>query len=198
MKGALRNFGALLVVLMTLTAPPARAQLMIGHMFHGHGNCSIQTGPFPVEFAAYQVPGPGEDQNIAIHPHCDHIPTPGAVRLSIDLMEPAEREIPLALRLVRIDNGEEKELISVPAKTYPAGVVALETKLDRDGQYALLLDVAKSSSNSGGQIRIPMHVGDQAGGHGLSWLTLAIGAILLAAAGSAAWFWLRRPPPAKA
>lgn len=198
MKGTLRNSGELLVVLLALMALPAYAQLMIGHMFHGHGSCTIETGTFPVEFAAYQVPGPGEDQNLAIHPHCDHIPTAGAVRLSVDLMEPPEREMPLALRLVKVDGNQEKELVSVPAKTYASGIVALETQLDQDGQYALLLDFDKSEKYAGGKIRIPLHVGE-GGGHGFPWLGAGVGLILLLAAGGGTYYyWLNRRPGSEA
>ncbi|MDO8348256.1 MAG: hypothetical protein Q7S85_10210 [Rugosibacter sp.] len=197
MKHVLRISGAVLAVLMILFALPARAQMMIGHMFHGHGNCVIETGTYPVEFAAYPLPGPGENPNAEVHPHCDHIPKPGQVRLLVDLVKPEEREMPLTLRLVKMEGSTEKELLSVPEKIYATGFAAIETALEQEGQYALLLDFAKTASTAEGHIRIPLHVGDRDGDHGVPWLKIGAGILLLLAAGGGAWYWLNRRPAGK-
>ncbi|MBI5860587.1 MAG: hypothetical protein HZB64_00130 [Rhodocyclales bacterium] len=197
MKHVLRISGAVLAVLMILFALPARAQMMIGHMFHGHGNCVIETGTYPVEFAAYPLPGPGENPNAEVHPHCDHIPKSGQVRLLVDLVKPEEREMPLTLRLVKMEGSTEKELLSVPEKIYATGFAAIETALEQEGQYALLLDFAKTASTAEGHIRIPLHVGDRDGDHGVPWLKIGAGILLLLAAGGGAWYWLDRRPAGK-
>lgn len=194
MKLAFRNAGAVLVALMMLFAPSANAQLMIGHMFHGHGNCAIETGTYPVEFAVYPLPGPGENPNAEVHPHCDHIPKPGPVRLLVDLVKPEQREMPLTLHLIKVEGNTEKEILTVPEKTYATGFAAIETALQQEGQYALLLDFAKTANTAEGHVRIPLHVGDLEGGHGFPWLAVGISLVLLLAAGGGAYYWLNRRP----
>lgn len=197
MKRVLPISGAVLAVLIMLFALPARAQMMIGHMFHGHGNCVIETGTYPVEFAAYPLPGPGENPNAEVHPHCDHIPKSGQVRLLVDLVKPEQREMPLTLHLVKVEGNTKKDILTVPEKTYGTGFVAIETALEQEGQYTLLLDFAKTANTAEGHVRIPLHVGDRDGGHGLPWFKIGAGVLLLLAAGGGAWYWLNHRPAGK-
>lgn len=197
MKRVLRISGTVLAILTMLFALPTRAQMMIGHMFHGHGNCAIETGTYPVEFAAYPLPGPEDNPNAEVHPHCDHIPKPGQVRLLVDLVKPEQRDMPLTMHLVKVEGNTEKDILTVPEKTYGTGFAAIETALEQEGQYALLLDFAKTANTTEGHIRIPLHVGDRDGGHGLPWLKIGAGVLLLLAAGGGAWYWRNRRPPGK-
>lgn len=186
----IRIAGAILTTLMALGALPAAAQMMIGHMGHGsHSGCTIATGPFPIGFAAYKLADPGQGKDFVLDGHCNHIPDPGHIRFAIDYQTPEPREMPLALRLVKTDDGE-KEIISIPAKIYLNGVVNLETRLEQTGQYDLLLDFAQGGGTPAAQIHIPLHVGGNGGDHGTPWLT--IGLTLLAAGGAAYVFWQRR------
>lgn len=184
---------AILVTLMALAGLPAAAQMMIGHMGHGgHNGCTIATGPFPLGLAVYKLADPGQGQDFGLEGHCSHIPDPGNIRVAIDFQTPQPRDMPLALRLVKTDDGE-KEIISVPAKRYINGVVNLETRLEQTGQYDLLLDFAQGGGTAATQVHIPLHVGGGGGGHGTSWL--AIGLTLLAAgAAYVLWESRRRTP----
>lgn len=49
--------------------------------------------------------------------------------------------MPVAVRVVEVAEGvEPKMLLSVPPKIYPSGVVTVETKFDRPGRYAAIVD----------------------------------------------------------
>lgn len=195
MKNTLRIAGALFAVLLTSFTLPAQAQMMIAHIGHGsgHGGCDIETGPFPLGFSIYQLAEPGkETTGLDEHPHCDHIPTPGRVRLGIDFKTNEPREMPLTLRLVRKDGASETEIAAAPSQRYSSGVVTMETRLDQLGQYELQLDFAADGKMPATQFRLPIHVGgrDQ---HGFPWLGVGIGAALLLVAGGA-FLWLKRRP----
>jgi len=194
-KNILRTAGALFAVLLTSFTLPAQAQMMIAHIGHGsgHGGCTIETGPFPLGFSIYQLAEPGkETTGLDEHPHCDHIPTPGRVRLGIDFTTNEPREMPLTLRLVKKDGASEKEIVVVPSQLYSSGVATMETRLDQLGQYELQLDFAPGGKMPATQFRLPIHVGGR-DEHGFLWLGVGIGAALLLAAGGA-FLWLKRRP----
>lgn len=191
MNITLRHFSAPLVALLALLAPPAQAQMMIAHMFHGqHTGCMVETGTYPVHFSAIPVPPAGQEM-AEQHAHCDHLPEVGPIRLMVDLVNQEERAMPLAMRLIKVEGGQEKEVLAVPAKTYGAGFASIETTIAEEGQYALLLDFAKIEKFDEGHVRIPLHVG---GGHDFPWGMAIGGLVLVFAAGGGAFFWLKRKP----
>lgn len=191
-----RHFAAPLIVMLALLAPPAQAQMMIAHMFHGqHTGCMVETGTYPVHFSAFQLPPPGQSEMAEQHAHCDHLPETGPVRLMVDLVDQEERAMPLTMRLVKVEGSHEKDVLAVPAKAYSVGFAAIETSLVEEGQYALLLDFAKTEKTAEGHVRIPLHVGG-GDGHGFPWGSVIGGLVLLLAAGGGAFFWLRRKPRA--
>jgi hypothetical protein len=197
LKNILRTAGALFAVLLTSFTPPAQALLMISHMGHGggHGGCSIETGPFPLGLSIYQLAeSRKETMGPVEHPHCDHIPTPGRVRMSIDFSTYEPREMPLTLRLVRKDGASEKEIDQTPSKIYSSGIATMETRLDQVGEYEFQLDFASGGKMPATQFRLPIHVGDR-DKHGFPWLGASIATALLLAAGGA-FLWLKRQKPA--
>ncbi|MEQ1777797.1 MAG: hypothetical protein ABL863_04585 [Nitrosomonas sp.] len=90
------------VVLASCLALPSYAQLMLAHEgHHDAGGCTIKTGEFPVTFSAYEVPEGGIPP---MHSFCENLPNVGKVNLTVELPHEA-REIPLAVRLVKVGHG---------------------------------------------------------------------------------------------
>lgn len=86
--------------LITLLAMPAHAQLMLAHEgHHDTADCSYHDGEFPVGFNGYEVP---DNDLPPLHAFCKNIPTPGKVNLTVELFDWDSREIPLAVRLVKV------------------------------------------------------------------------------------------------
>lgn len=89
--------GAVLISLLTI---PAHAQLMLAHEgHHDTADCSYHDGEFPVGFNGYEVP---DNDLPPQHAFCKNIPTPGKVNLTVELFDWDSREIPLAVRLVKV------------------------------------------------------------------------------------------------
>ena len=179
-------------VLVSLVALPAHAQLMIGHMGHG-GDCSINTGVFPVSFNAYEKP---KGQLPPTHAYCDHVPEVGEHILTVDLQGTKSRETLIAVRLVSATEGQGdgNTIMSMPAKSYPCGSITLAVNLKEMGQYNLLLETEKAGKMSTA-VSIPIHVGEGGGHGGHSGIGMIEIALLLGAGGGiAAFFWLRRKP----
>ena len=182
--------------LLALVALPAHAQLMLAHEGHHSGDCAIKTGAFPVAFSAYEKP---KGDLPPTHAFCDHVPDPGVLHLTVDLTDPDSREIPIAVRLVMEGHGEGgHEILSLPAKAYPSGSITFEANLEDLGQYVLLLDTEKAGKMTNA-VRIPIPVGG-GGGHGShgSGFGMTEIALLLAVAGAAGFFLMRRRTSAKA
>ena len=88
------------VALISLLAQPVHAQLMLAHEgHHDTADCSYHGGEFPVGFNGYEVP---DNDLPPLHAFCKNIPTPGKVNLTVELSEWDSREIPLAVRLVKV------------------------------------------------------------------------------------------------
>ena len=88
------------VVLISLLAQPVHAQLMLAHEgHHDTADCSYHGGEFPVGFNGYEVP---DNDLPPLHAFCQNIPTPGKVNLTVELFDWDSREIPLAVRLVKV------------------------------------------------------------------------------------------------
>lgn len=182
---------ALLIVLLLM--PPAYGQLMIhGDGGGGTGGCLINSGLFPVGFAAYQVES--EKGNTATKAEtvalpkafCEHLPQTGTFSFTVDLYDPALRAIPVSLRMVRESGARAEELQSWPAQTYPSGSVVVSVKLDRPGRYALLLHTGKAPL-SASDVRIPLSVAN--GTPRSYWFMVAAGIVLL---GASVYWWKRK------
>lgn len=182
-------------MMIAFMAVPAHAQLMLAHEGHHSGDCAIKSGAFPVAFSAYEKP---KGELPPTHAYCDHVPETGELYFTVDLTDPESREIPIALRLVMEGHGEGgHEIMSIPAKPYPSGSITFTVNLEELGQYALLLETEKDGKMTQA-VRIPVHVGGGGGhdGHG-GGIGMTEIALILGAAGIAAFFLLRRRTSAK-
>jgi hypothetical protein len=104
-------------ILASFLALPSYAQLMLAHEgHHSGGDCTINTGDFPVAFNAFEVP-PG---NLPpLHAFCDEMPNLGKVNLSIELTAQSSRKIPLAVRLIKVGHdghGTDGHADAAPAR----------------------------------------------------------------------------------
>lgn len=133
------------------------------------GACTIETEALIIGYSGYYLPNdyevPGDTIRSPYMPvQCGKIPKPGMLNISIDLLYPeSARNIPLALRLVKIEtdekeNQQEFEALSVPAQQHQSGVITQTIKLSELGQYYLYLD-GENADNTNFQVKIPLVVG---------------------------------------
>jgi hypothetical protein len=178
-------------VLISMMALPAYGQLMIGHMGHGGGDdCNIKSGPIPLNYSVYEKPKGALPPTMA---HCKHVPNIGEHIVTVDLQGSKSREIPIGIRLVLAEGGQNKTVMSTPAQPYPSGTITFLVNLKELGQYNLLLETEKNGKMSAA-VTLPLHVGE-GGGHGDSGFGMLEIALLLGAGGGVAvFFWLRRKP----
>ncbi len=118
--------------------------------FRGN-TCTIETETLIIGYSNYYLTGDyqgieGEIRTPYMPVQCDRIPEPGMLNIAIDILHPdSVRDVPLALRLVKIsaideDTFEEHEVLSIPAQTYPSGVITQAFRLDEIGHYIVYLD----------------------------------------------------------
>lgn len=132
------------------------------------GACTIETEALTIGYSGYYLPddyiAPG---NTIRSPHipvqCGKIPKPGTLNITIDLLYPeSARDIPLALRLVKIEahneQQKEHEMLSVPAQQHQSGVIAQLFRLSEAGQYILYLD-SENTGTTNFQVAVPIKVG---------------------------------------
>lgn len=86
-----------------------------------------------VHLSAYQPQHEPSDQ------YCTDIPKEGNTFLVVDLVDPALRDIPIAMRVVRGTSEVDDETVTyVRASYHPDGVIKGETSLDK-GQYTVFI-----------------------------------------------------------
>ena len=127
------------------------------------GACTIETKALTIGYSGYFLSDDYAAPADTIRsPHipiqCGKIPGTGTLNITIDLFyQETAREIPLALRLTRIetidDKREEQEVFATPPYIHPAGVVTQTLKLNEAGQYILYID------GSDLQVKVPIKVG---------------------------------------
>ncbi len=133
------------------------------------GACTVETNALTIGYSGYYLPDDYELPKDTIRSpfmpmQCGKIPKPGMVNISIDLLYPeSARDLPLALRLVKVDsdgkdNPKEQEVLSVPAQQHQSGVITQSIKLSELGQYHLYLD-GKNADNGDFQLKVPLTVG---------------------------------------
>lgn len=159
------------------------------------GACVIQTGAFPVGFNAYVIP---EGDHPSYPPFCSPVPA-GPLNLVMDLLAQDVREVPLTVKLMKVEGAEEREILSLPPTKYTSGNIALTVKLEPNAKYKVLLIGAYSSESVGNLVEIPLDVrreGDfvhtGTGGTGWGFLLLVLG--LAALTGGAIHLWRPTPP----
>ena len=179
-------------VLISMMALPAYGQLMIGHMGHASGDdCNIKSGPIPLNYSVYEKPKGALPPTMA---HCKHVPNIGEHIVTVDLQGSKSREIPIGIRLVLSEGGQNKTVMSTPAQPYPSGTITFLVNLKELGQYNLLLETEKNGKMSA-TVTLPLHVGEGGGHGGHSGIGMLEIALLLGAGGGiAVFFWLRRKP----
>jgi hypothetical protein len=129
------------------------------------GACTIEAESLTVGYSGYFLPKDYEvPKDVMSTPFvptlCGKVPGPGNLNVTIDLLYPTQsRRIPFSLRLTQVKKDHtEHELLSIPAKVYPSGVITQAFMLKELGNYMLELDGRDSTDNSIG-IKIPIRVG---------------------------------------
>ncbi|MBA4143248.1 MAG: hypothetical protein H0X43_09650 [Nitrosospira sp.] len=141
------------------------------------GTCVIETGAFPIGFNAYVVP---DGDHPSFPPFCSPVPA-GPLNLVMDILVPEVREMPLMVRLIKVEGGEEREVLSVPSQAYTSGNIPLAVNLEPRGKYNVLLIGDDGSGNVGNLVSIPLEVrraGDfvhTGTGTGWGFLVLVVG-----------------------
>lgn len=157
------------------------------------GTCVIESGAFPIGFNAYVVP---DGDHPSYPPFCSPVPA-GPLNLVMDILVPEVREMPLTVRLMKVEGGEEREVLSVPAQAYTSGNIPLAVNLEPRGKYNVLLIGDNGAGDVVNLVSIPLDVrraGDfvhTGTGTGWSFLVLVVG--LAALTGGLIHFW--RPKP---
>lgn len=151
------------------------------------GACVIQTGAFSVGFSAYVVP---EGDHPSYPAFCSPVPA-GPLNLVIDILEPDMRKVPLTVRLLKLEDGRDQEVLSLQAAVYSFGSIAFPVNLEPLAKYKILL------TDNGNLVEIPLDVrrkGDFAhtgtGGTGLGSFFFIL-AIFLALVGGVVHLWSR-------
>lgn len=91
--------------------------------------------------------------------YCDHIPGPGQVAFTVDLMDLDTRNISVALSLSRINSGGRLDLVKdLPPTLYPGGVLTLNVPMVERGQYVLKLAFGEAKAKDD-IIEMPISVG---------------------------------------
>ena len=158
------------------------------------GACAVQTGAFPVGFNAYVVP---DGDHPSYPPFCSPVPA-GPLNLVIDILSPEVREMPLMVKLIKIDGGEH-EIMSVPATAYTSGNIPLAVNLEPLAKYNVLLIGDDGRGNNSNLVTIPLEVrraGDfvHSGNSGMNIGFLILVVALVGLVGGVMHFW--RPKPA--
>jgi hypothetical protein len=141
------------------------------------GTCVIETGAFPIGFNAYVVP---DGDHPSYPPFCSPVPA-GPLNLVMDILVSEVREMPLIVRLVKIEGGEAREVVSMPAQAYTSGNIPLAVNLEPLARYEVLLIGDDGSGNVANLVSIPFDVrraGDFVNtgtGMGMGFLILVLG-----------------------
>lgn len=154
------------------------------------GACAVQTGAFPVGFNAYVVP---EGDHPSYPPFCSPVPA-GPLNLVIDILSQEIREFPLAVKLMKLEDSGEREILSVPATAYTSGNIPLAVNLEPLAKYNVLLIGDGGGSNNGNLVTIPIEVrraGDfvHTGNSGMGIGFLIVVLALLGVVGGVMHFW---------
>jgi hypothetical protein len=153
------------------------------------GTCVIETGAFPIGFNAYVVP---DGDHPSYPPFCSPVPA-GPLNLVMDILVSEVREMPLIVRLVKIEGGEAREVLSMPAQAYTSGNIPLAVNLEPLAKYEVLLIGDDGRGNVANLVSIPFDVrraGDFVNtgtGMGFGFLFLVLG--LAGLVGGLIHFW---------
>lgn len=99
------------------------------------GACVINSGSFPVGFNAYVIP---DGDHPPYPPFCSPVPA-GRLDIVIDLFSFELREKPIAIKIVKIEEGKEHEIELIPSTTYNNGSIPLRVSFEPRSKYNILL-----------------------------------------------------------
>lgn len=128
----------------TVTRPMSAAFILIAALYAGaagaHGkesleedSCVRRIGENMVHLSAYQPQFDAGGQ------YCTEIPKGGDTYLVVDLVDPALRDMPIGMRVIKGTNENEDETVSLLRPSYhPDGVIQGETSLDQ-GLYTVII-----------------------------------------------------------
>jgi hypothetical protein len=116
--------------------------------------CLRRVGERVVHFNAYQPQYQLKDQ------YCTDIPEEGDTFLVVDLVDPALRNEPVGMRIVKGTNETEGELVAdIRPSTHPDGVLRGEVRLD-EGLYTVILATDKQNLMRRPQYLLRVHMTD--------------------------------------
>ncbi len=118
--------------------------------------CLRQVGERVVHFSAYQPQYQLKDQ------YCTDIPKNGDTFLVVDLVDPALRNEPVGMRVVKGNwsNEAEGEIVAdIRPSTHPDGVLRGEARLD-EGLYTVILATEKQNLMKRPQYLLRVHMTD--------------------------------------
>jgi hypothetical protein len=128
-------------------APLARAEGGAGPEAMSMGNmCMVMFGYDMIHITAYQ---PGKSRS----EYCEQIPTVGATIFTFDIENPAFRDLPIELRIIRdpltpITKDTDLEPLTevhLPAKKYTKGTFNLQHDFTAEGHYIGLVTLTRDS-----------------------------------------------------
>ena len=116
--------------------------------------CLRRVGERVVHFNAYQPQYELKGQ------YCTDIPKEGDTFLVVDLVDPALRNEPVGMRIVKGTNGAEGEIVAdIRPSTHPDGVLRGEVRLD-EGLYTVILATEKQNLMRHPQYLLRVHMID--------------------------------------
>ena len=95
------------------------------------------------------------------HPSCPPFSSPlpaGPLNIVMDLFASEIREFSLAIRLMKVESSEEREVLSVPAQKYESGNIALAVDLEPLSKYNILLIGDNEAGRPETLVAIPLEV----------------------------------------
>ena len=142
--------------------------------------CKLSVGPYTVHFAGYQEDAQRSE-------FCEDIPHRGKIIVVLDFVDPALREMPVEVRVVR-KTGESLDqspvVFSVGPKLYPNGTLTFAHDFADDGDYVGLVDAGPQRRYAS---VFPFSVGVDR-----TTPKILAGALVLIALGLAAFFFARQ------
>jgi len=116
--------------------------------------CLRRVGERVVHFSAYQPQYQLRDQ------YCTDIPKEGDTFLVVDLVDPALRNEPVGMRIVKGTNEADGEIVAdIRPSTHPDGVLRGEVRLD-EGLYTVILASEKQNLMRQPQYRLRVQMTD--------------------------------------
>lgn len=128
------------VAFAILTFMPTQAT---AHVSVDTGACTVALGQHLVNVAAYQSGTFGTK-------YCGRLPKTGRVSLFIDFDDRDLRRLPIAVDLYKgHPSPRQTALMSLPARMYPQGSIAIESTFEAPGEYTAVMRL----SEQGGSVK---------------------------------------------